>query len=233
MHAQVLQISGLDFVPSARPEGCLDSLLTVGERVCSHLGALAGPCAVTGRVRGTGPGVSFGSLIRQLEESYPKTLQAPFEGVASIAGAVWEGSTAHPARNDAILKLQFKAGTQNLPLHSHDHSDRFIVVLEGRGFFHVATAEDGGTPRVRTTAVRSRDTLAFTRGVMHTFSAPDEDLVLLSYHTPYVALESDGQYTLRSPMWTPGEHLQRGESRIACDPAWTVLLSPAAQGSLV
>ena len=30
----------------------------------------------------------------------------------------------------------------DLPMHVHDHSDRFIIVIKGRGFFHVTDESD-------------------------------------------------------------------------------------------
>ncbi|MEQ9617059.1 MAG: cupin domain-containing protein [Phycisphaerales bacterium] len=183
--------------------------------------------AILSRIRGTGPGVSFGRLVSALELLNPIRLDRPFEGTDSIAGGVWD-----PAEilgldtNSAVVKLQFDKGTDRLPLHVHEHTDRVIFVVEGRGFFHVSRqcldSFDG--TEVRSVPIRSRDVLAFTRGVVHTFSCPDEPLVLLSCHFPFVPLDAPDQYTIPRHRICPAD-LVHGESRIACDPSWNSLLA--------
>ena len=77
--------------------------------------------------------------LQSLRQDYPIELQAPFEGVASITGAVWKGSELFGSnRDDALLKLRFDAGTKDLPMHSHEDTDRVIVVVDGSGVFYVS-----------------------------------------------------------------------------------------------
>jgi hypothetical protein len=51
--------------------------------------------------------------------------------------------------------------------------------------------------------------VSFTRGVVHTFTAPLGDLTLLSYHAPFFDLDDTRQYTIpvsvcEGPyVWTP------------------------------
>ena len=183
------------------------------------------PGAVISRIRGTGPGVSFGEHVVALEAAHPITLRAPFEGARSVAGGVWDcRALLGSACTDAFLKLRFEHGSTELPMHCHPNSDRWIAVLEGRGFFHVTdepidrfTGVD-----VRTVPVRSRDVLMFKAGTVHTFSTHTEPLVLLSYHSPYVPLNSPEQYALPKRRWS-GAEASTGAARVACDPAWTVL----------
>lgn len=182
--------------------------------------------AAIGRIRGTGPGVSFGALVDRIESSFPLALRSPFEGSNSVGGAVLtlDAALGEP-RADALLKLRFAAGSVDLPMHAHEHSDRFIFVISGRGFFHISDRPvskfDGAN--IRSVPVRDRDALMFLRGTVHTFSAPTEPLVLLSYHQPYIALDDARQYTLPAcracPMTAPDEF----QSRVSCDPAWTIL----------
>lgn len=154
--------------------------------------------AITGVVRGTGKGVSFGQLIERLEADHPITIESPFEGSEMVAGDVWEGrQIIGPDEDAGIMKLRFEAGCEELPFHTHEDSDRVLIVLEGRGFFHASrqpVGEFDGSD-VASVAVRERDLVAFQRGTVHTFSAPGENLTLLSVHTPFVALEDSNQYT--------------------------------------
>ena len=91
--------------------------------------------------------------------------------------------------------LRFAGGTVDLPLHIHEFSDRFIVVDEGTGLFHYlpsALEPD----ELRSVIVRPGDVLAVTRGLLHTFTAPFGDLTLLSYHSPFFALDDARQFTV-------------------------------------
>jgi len=152
-------------------------------------------------------------------------METPFEGTETVAGGVWNlpKLLGKPVET-GLIKLRFSAGTGDLPLHAHLHSDRFIMVLAGRGFYHV-TDEPVDTftgTRVRSVPVRSRDALVFSRGVVHTFSAPTEPLVLLSFHEPFIPLDEPGQYTLPGTVLRPRD-LVPGLAQVALDPAWNVL----------
>ncbi|MBN4060374.1 cupin domain-containing protein [Planctomycetaceae bacterium AH-315-I19] len=184
------------------------------------------PAAFISRIRGTGPGVSFGRIVKELETTHPVSMQRPFEGVESIAGGVWPvAERLSPSETRGLVKLHFDRGTNQLPMHSHEHSDRVIFVLEGRGFFHVSGQTLGifdGTD-INSVPVRSRDALVFSRGTVHTFSCPDEPLVLLSYHHPYFSLDDPKQYTIPECCITPAD-LTHESSRVSCDPAWNTLI---------
>ncbi len=183
--------------------------------------------AAISRIRGTGPGVSFGRLISVLEADHPITLSAPFEQSPMVTGAAWLGSRLlQPDDPRALLKLRFEFGAVDLPLHTHERSDRFIMVLEGRGYFHVCNEPLSSITEecVRTVPVRSRDVLMFTKGTVHTFSAPHEPLVLLSFHEPYIDLDDPDQYTVPSRQLLPRQLLAcHNGACVACDPAWNVM----------
>jgi len=142
------------------------------------------------------------------QRDYPLELQSPFEGVDSVAGAVWMGSDLFTeACDDAIMKLRFEAGTYELPLHTHERSDRVIVVLKGRGLFHF-TNQSRATfvgEGVTSTAVEPGMVLVFSRRLLHTFSSPAEPLYLLSYHAPFIPLDDGDQFTLPNFRWIPRE----------------------------
>ncbi|MFH1110789.1 MAG: cupin domain-containing protein [Planctomycetota bacterium] len=87
------------------------------------------------------------------------------------------------------------AGTEDLPLHVHEFSDRLLVVTSGIGFFHCLP--DAGTPReLRSVVVDAGDAVLFTRGVVHTFTVPLEDLTLLSYHAAFFEFDDRRQFTI-------------------------------------
>ena len=145
-------------------------------------------------------------LVRDAEQAHPIELRSPFEGVDSIAGGLWLGrDLVGEERFDGIAKLRFGAGTLDLPVHAHEHSDRLIVVLAGTGFFHVSNEPLAGFTGhdVRHITVFPGDVLMFTRDLLHTFSAPREALVLLSYHSPAIAFDDQRQYTVPGKIWWP------------------------------
>ncbi len=132
--------------------------------------------------------------LRAVMENYPLDLQCPFEGVPTIYGGIWKASESEDSR-DALLKLRFQVGTMDLPLHSHEHSDRVIFVVEGSGTFTVA-ANGRSTEQLNPIEVNKGDALVFARGTVHTFEVPSTELVLLSYHSPFFPLEDPRQYTV-------------------------------------
>lgn len=146
------------------------------------------------------------NIMTEIDADYPIELQSPFEDTASISGALWSGHELFgPEHADGLAKLRFAAGTLDLPLHVHEHSDRFIAVLEGEGRFWWSEEpwRDFRAGDIQSTPVRKGDVLVFTRNLLHTFSAPDEDLLLISYHSPEIPFDDPRQYTLPSLRWTP------------------------------
>lgn len=184
---------------------------------------LPGRVALFGRIRGTGPGISFTQLYERLRAAFPLPLVSPFEECSSVAGAVLEGRALVSARrDDAMLILRFDAHSCDLPMHAHEDSERFIYVVGGRGFFHVSREPVGAFTgnAIRHVPVRPSDVLMFSRGTVHTFSTGPEPLFLLSYHAPYVPLNDERQYVLPAMRVCPGRTADPQQSRIACDAAW-------------
>ncbi|MGD9693609.1 MAG: cupin domain-containing protein [Phycisphaerales bacterium] len=168
-----------------------------------------GPHVFVGTIRGSGAGASFTEALARLEREHPVVPAFPFEGSHHVGGAAWSTETIlGSACPNAAVKLCWLAFADDLPMHAHRASDRFIVVLEGRGYFHFSEDPiDRFEPRsTRTLAVRERDALLFTRGVVHTFSTANHPMTLLSVHLPFVALDDDAQYTLPSGRWTARDH---------------------------
>lgn len=187
---------------------------------------LPGRVALFGRVRGTGPGVSFTRLFERLRTVFPLPLQSPFEESHSVAGAVLEAKELiTPGRDDALLVLRFAADSRDLPMHAHEDSERFIYVAGGRGCFHVSHEPVGGfTGRaIRHVPVRASDLIMFSRGTVHTFSTDREPLTLLSCHAPYVPLADERQYVVPAHRVCPAETADPRLSQIACDAAWTCM----------
>lgn len=233
---EVTSLGRLELVvpEDSRPLGTrvLAGLVRLAEQAVDGLRtaqAIAGesvPAAVLGRIRGTGRGVSFGQLIGELERTHPLTLAYRFEGSDRVGGAYWSaGEILRLQATAAVAKLRWDSRATDLPMHVHDNSDRFIIVLDGRGMFHVsdesAVAFTG--MRVRSVPAKPRDVFLFTRGTVHTFSTHAEPMTLLSCQLPFVSFDDPGQYRLPAVRWTAREFRDDYEVRVACDPAWSVL----------
>jgi mannose-6-phosphate isomerase-like protein (cupin superfamily) len=139
------------------------------------------------------------------ERSRPIELRSPFEDCESIAGGLWTAQEVFDdPREDGLAKLRFAPGTNDLPAHVHEHSDRCLYVLEGEGLFHASPGDwrtfDG--TGIESVAVRAGDVVVFNRGVLHTFSAPRRELVLVSYHSPALAFDDVRQFTVPRVSWT-------------------------------
>ncbi len=132
------------------------------------------------------------ALHDRLLESYPIRVDAGFEGNPGVDGGAWRPDDG---ADDGLVHLRFAAGTEDLPLHVHEFSDRLLVVTSGLGLFHYLP--DGGKSReLRSVVVDAGDAVLFTRGVFHTFTAPLGDLTLLSYHAPFVEFDDTRQFTV-------------------------------------
>jgi len=218
--------------PHAVPTGAeaFRALAGAAASYLGHLDAIAEtsscPAMVT-RIRGTGPGVSFGTLISAIEQQFTLDWTCPFEGSPNVAGApLLANMILGEEQTDGFLFLRFVPGTRDLPLHIHPESDRFIFVIGGRGFFHIAnkSLENCAPSNVRHVPARDRDAFMFRRGVVHTFSTAEHPLVLLSYHRPFIALDDDSQYAVGSTPLTPAEFLKGYRSSVSFDAAWTGLI---------
>ena len=221
----------LDPLAPASPAAAFKAVATAAQTYLKEMeagiaaGILPDRVALMTRVRGTGPGVSFGSVVSALQSAVVGWI-CPFEGCMTARGSVLRGADlVGPERDDAFLLLRFAPHTLDLPLHTHEDSDRFICAIEGRGFFHVSPdpLEAGPSRRLHHAAVRDRDALMFRRGTVHTFSTAEHPLTLLSYHSPYISLADERQYTLPSAAERPAEFLRGRHSQVSFDPAWSVL----------
>lgn len=232
MNTRVITLDGLELaLPLQAPvtgAAVLSAILTMANQALDRLRSVsAKPAAALGRVRGTGRGVHFRDLVDVLEREHPITLSSPFEDSHLVAGAAWESQPITGGCLGALAKLRWEAGADDLPMHVHEHSDRFIIVYGGRGYFHVSnqTADRFDGSDVRTIPARDRDVFLFTRGVVHTFSTLDEPMTLLSCQLPYLAFDDPRQYRLPAFRWLARNQPDRHPPKVACDPAWSVLAS--------
>ena len=169
-----------------------------------------GDRAAVGRLRGCGPGVSFRAAVEAWEREHPAELVYPFEANERVGGAIWPISPPPKSSGGGgVMKLRWESRAIDLPMHSHEHSDRCIIVLEGRGFYHVSgeTVDGFSGQGVRTVAARERDVFVFRRGVVHTFSTFEHPMVLLSCHLPFIPLDDARQYELPGIRWIASERL--------------------------
>jgi mannose-6-phosphate isomerase-like protein (cupin superfamily) len=170
--------------------------LTTGLNADIRAGRLTRPCCVKTVLDSASPlDEELLGALRSVKDEYPIRLIAPFEGVSSISGAVWKASELFGNNDvDAVLKLRFQAGSTDLPIHSHEYSDRVLVVIDGEGVFDVLPSAASSPDQIRATPVSTGDVLAFSRGVLHTFRTYSDDLLLLSYHSPFIPLNDPRQY---------------------------------------
>lgn len=141
-----------------------------------------------------------------LRESHPIRVESGFEGNPGVEGGAWR---PNDGSDDGLVHLRFAAGTKDLPLHVHQFSDRLLVVTSGVGLFHYLPDREK-TRELRSVVVETGDAVLFTRGIVHTFTAPLGDLTLLSYHAPFFEFDDTRQFTLLRQScdfrfaWAPG-----------------------------
>lgn len=82
-----------------------------------------------------------------------------------------------------IVKFPAECSESNT-LHNHPISDRVITVYEGSGTFVYVK---NGT--VRTVHLLVGDTVFMPRGVLHTFLAGKDGMIVSSIHNPYIPIE--------------------------------------------
>lgn len=210
MGCEFESVEGLHGLEIKAFESPMAFVFDVGRNVLREIRLEAQACRVTQPValRARLLNSTFASLAARFAR-YPIELRSPFEGASSVAGAVWPGAELwNQERDDGLAKLRFDRGACELPMHAHEYSDRFIVVLSGAGIFHFSgePLTDFTGRGVQSAPVTKGDVVCFTRGLVHTFSAPDQQLVLLSYHAPLIAFDDPRQYSLPAVRWTYEEH---------------------------
>lgn len=228
----VLCLEGLtlDVPDDARPKGTrvLQALASLAERALAGLSKQCGgtPMALVSRMRGTGRGVSLSATLAAIDADHPLEVSYPFEGSERVGGAVWIPASMGIPSSASVAKLRWMSHANDLPMHVHEHSDRFIIVRSGRGYFHFTDeSADGFTgTRVRSIPARERDVFLFTRGVVHTFSTNAEPMELLSCQLPYIPFDDPRQYRLPTVRWTASQS-DCYRPRIKCDAGWEVLCS--------
>jgi len=189
-----------DVVDLSRAEcGVFAGLFDMGVRATKRLAERHPERALHFGHLGTPRMSEFRQLFAELERGMPTEVRSPFEGSDAIAGGAWLGRKHFGVHPDcALAKLCFSAGAVDLPMHSHEHSDRFILVLEGEGRFHHAPGSPQGFTGagVRSAQVSAGDLVLFRRGLVHTFSSPRRAMTLLSWHAPYFPFVDPRQFSL-------------------------------------
>lgn len=154
------------------------------------------------------------ALHAGLRETHPIRVESGFEGNAGVEGGAWRSSDGS---DDGLVHLRFAAGTEDLPLHVHEFSDRLLVVTSGIGLFHYLPEREK-TRELRSVVVETGDAVLFTRGVVHTLTSPIGDLTLLSYHAPFFEFDDTRQFTIPRLSrdsrfaWAPGRLVSMAES---------------------
>jgi quercetin dioxygenase-like cupin family protein len=204
----------LDAAPfQTRDKDGLAQLLEIGRRAVEVLQQHCrrrspdGRALFAGQLPGWIEGVKLRAFMHRIELEHPIHPEAPFEGTSRIAGAAWLASREFGEDvADGIAKLCFAPNTAELPLHTHEQSERFIFCLHGRGTFHYTKTMlddfDGG--ETKEVCIRAGSFVLFSRQVLHTFSASRPGMVLVSYQSPSLAFDDPDQYTLPNVPWTLG-----------------------------
>lgn len=163
---------------------------------------VSGPAVVRfGRLTGASTWGTAEALHDGLRELHPIQVDSGFEGNPGVEGAAWR---PRDGSDDGLVHLRFAAGTEDLPLHVHEFSDRLLVVTSGIGLFHYLPP-DATTQELRAVVVEAGNAVLFSRGVVHTFTAPIGDLTLLSYHAPFFEFDDTRQFRVEtySMRWIP------------------------------
>ncbi len=198
----------------------LQAIMSVARQALGRIRADAAgvaPVFVKGRVALGSTTPSPSALADQLLQRHPIRVEPGFEGNAGIAGGVWRDDADD---DNALVYLCFSEGTVDLPLHVHELSDRFIAIAAGFGLFHYMP-EGASCNELRSVVVQAGDVVVLTRGLVHTFTAPVADLVLLSYHAPYFEFEDPRQFTITEVSirngygWIPASIQTRMQSEAA------------------
>lgn len=194
--------------PHGRGQGHLAALFMLARRSVAWLRSTAQHFDVPvafGRIA-TGRPTESHALESLLEAEYRFPLASPFEGCDSIAGGLCSGKRILGVESDdALAKLKFLPQTIELPIHTHEHSDRFIIIGNGEGTFYYSTGDlesfDG--THVLPVRVSRGDVVVFLQNVLHTFGAGSSGLTLFSYHAPEIAFDDPRQYSLPKVLWSP------------------------------
>ena len=154
---------------------------------------VCGPAVVRfGNVTETSEWGTAKALHDGMRELHPIRVDAGFEGNPGVEGGAWRPSDGG---DDGLVHLRFAAGTEDLPLHVHEFSDRLLVVTSGIGLFHYLPP-GATTQELRAVVVEAGNAVLFSRGVVHTFTAPIDDLTLLSYHSPFIEFNDTRQFKI-------------------------------------
>ncbi len=202
----------LDASPfGARSKDGLAQLFKIGRHAvdvlhehCRHRSP-DGRALFVGQLPGWIEGAKLRAFMHRIELEHPIHPEAPFEGTSRIAGAAWLASREFGENAaDGIAKLCFAANTADLPLHTHEQSERFIFCLQGRGTFHYTKTmlDDFDGDETQEVDIRAGSFVLFSRQVLHTFSATRPGMVLISYQSPSLAFDDPNQYTLPAIAWT-------------------------------
>ena len=86
-----------------------------------------------GRLREASKWGTAKALHKGLRETHAIHVESGFEGNPGVEGGAWR---PNDGSDDGLVHLRFAAGTEDLPLHVHEFSDRLLVVTSGVGLFH-------------------------------------------------------------------------------------------------
>lgn len=97
---------------------------------------------------------------------------------------------------DVIARVRFTPPAGGQRFHSHDHSDRCVLILQGRGTLRTLD-ESAESQEPSSRALGPGDVVLLPRGLAHLFVPGPERVEALVWHCPYVTHGNPGYLTLR------------------------------------
>lgn len=89
--------------------------------------------------------------------------------------------------DDVVSSVRVEPTSEKEFFHSHDHSDRLVLITEGSGTLYIYPDDPNYFPRGLTQHELERGDVAFlARGTSHLFHAGDGGTTALVWHCPYI-----------------------------------------------
>lgn len=95
---------------------------------------------------------------------------------------------------DVVARVKFEPSGPAEYMHSHEHSDRLVMLTSGSGKLHISPGDPRHFPRNLTRLdLEAGDVVYLSRGTVHAFQAGPDGAEALVWHCPYV-VHGEPQY---------------------------------------
>lgn len=138
-------------------------------------------CYLLGRIESP----SLEQLLDVLEFSEPKVTLRKSRHIRQMLWPIRDIISS--ASNDVIACVRLEPTSEKEFFHSHDHSDRLVLITEGSGTLYVYPDDPRYFPRGLTQHELGPGDLVFlARGTSHLFYAGDDGTTAFVWHCPYI-----------------------------------------------